>query len=110
MPVHENRCLRHRSAFRTAVIERAMANAAVQLVETAGGRSQVFTRIDGDFWHGTWEGDESQLRRIDVRTGEVLESLAMPTGVGVSGLEFDGGALFLLWRRKKREGESGPPS
>ena len=52
------------------------------------------TWIDGDFWHGTWEGDESELRRIDPRTGEVLESLAMPSGVGVSGLESNGADLF----------------
>jgi glutamine cyclotransferase len=52
------------------------------------------TWIDGDFWHGTWEGEESELRRIDPRTGEVLESLAMPPGVGVSGLESNGADLF----------------
>jgi glutamine cyclotransferase len=49
------------------------------------------TWVDGDLWHGTWEGDESELRRIDPDTGEVLESLQMPPGVGVSGLESDGG-------------------
>jgi len=52
------------------------------------------TWIDGELWHGTWEGDESDLRRVDPRTGEVLEQLAMPPGVGVSGLESDGGDLF----------------
>jgi glutamine cyclotransferase len=52
------------------------------------------TWIDGELWHGTWEGDESELRRIDPRTGEVLERLEMPAGVGVSGLESDGGDLF----------------
>jgi glutamine cyclotransferase len=52
------------------------------------------TWIDGELWHGTWEGDESELRRIDPRTGEVLESLTMPSGVGVSGLESNGGELF----------------
>lgn len=51
------------------------------------------TWADGDLWHGTWE-DESELRRIDPHTGEVLESLAMPAGVGVSGLESDGGERF----------------
>jgi len=48
------------------------------------------TWVDGELWHGTWEGDESDLRRIDPRTGEVLEQLDMPAGVGVSGLESDG--------------------
>ncbi len=52
------------------------------------------TWIDGEFWHGTWEGDESELRRIDSRTGEVLESVAMPPGTGISGLESDGGHQF----------------
>lgn len=52
------------------------------------------TWIDGELWHGTWEGDESELRRIDHRTGEVLERLEMPSGVGVSGLESDGGDRF----------------
>jgi glutamine cyclotransferase len=52
------------------------------------------TWVDGELWHGTWEGDESELRRIDSRTGEVLEKLEMPAGVGVSGLESDGSDQF----------------
>jgi glutamine cyclotransferase len=52
------------------------------------------TWIDGELWHGTWEGDESELRRLNPRTGEVLETLEMPPGVGVSGLESDGGDQF----------------
>jgi glutamine cyclotransferase len=52
------------------------------------------TWVDGELWHGTWEGDESELRRVDSRTGEVLESLAMPADVKVSGLESDGADLF----------------
>jgi glutamine cyclotransferase len=48
------------------------------------------TWVDGELWHGTWEGDESDLRRIDPATGEVLEQLDMPVGIGVSGLESDG--------------------
>ena len=52
------------------------------------------TFVEGALWHGTWEGDESELRRIDAKTGEVLESLKMPDGVGVSGLESDGGERF----------------
>ena len=52
------------------------------------------TWIDGELWHATWEGDESDLRRVDPRTGEVLERLEMPPGVEVSGLESDGGDLF----------------
>jgi glutamine cyclotransferase len=52
------------------------------------------TWVDGELWHGTWEGDESDLRRVDPGTGEVLERLEMPPGVGVSGLESDGGDRF----------------
>ena len=52
------------------------------------------TWVDGELWHGTWEGDESDLTRVDPRTGEVLERLDMPPGVGVSGLESDGGDQF----------------
>jgi len=52
------------------------------------------TWVDGELWHGTWEGEESELRRIDPRTGKVLESLEMPKGVGVSGLESDGADRF----------------
>ena len=52
------------------------------------------TWVDGELWHATWEGDESELRRIDPRTGDVLEKLEMPPGAGVSGLESDGGDRF----------------
>jgi len=52
------------------------------------------TFVDGELWHGTWENDESELRRISPDTGEVLESLAMPPGMHVSGLESDGRELF----------------
>ena len=50
--------------------------------------------VDGELWHGTSEGGESDVRRIDSGTGEVLERLEMPAGVGVSGLESDGGDRF----------------
>lgn len=52
------------------------------------------TWVDGDLWHGTWEGDDSELRRIDPDSGAVLERLEMPSGTGVSGLESDGADLF----------------
>ena len=52
------------------------------------------TWVDGELWHGTWEGDESDVRRVDPRTGEVLEKLEMPPGTAVSGLESDGRDLF----------------
>ena len=34
------------------------------------------------------------MRRVDPGTGEVLERLDMPAGMGVSGLESDGGDRF----------------
>ena len=52
------------------------------------------TWIDGELWHGTWEGDESELMRINPQTGNVLERIEMPPGTGVSGLESDGGDQF----------------
>ncbi len=52
------------------------------------------TWVDGELWHGTWEGDESELRQIDPASGDVLERLAMPAGVAISGLESDGGDRF----------------
>jgi glutamine cyclotransferase len=52
------------------------------------------TWVDGELWHGTWESDESELRRVDPRTGEVLEKIEMPAGASVSGLESDGREQF----------------
>ena len=52
------------------------------------------TWVDGELWHATWDGDESDLRRIDPRTGEVFERLDMPRGVGISGLESNGADQF----------------
>ena len=52
------------------------------------------TWVDGELWHGTWENDESELRRVEPVTGRVLERLAMPAGTGVSGLESDGRDTF----------------
>lgn len=49
------------------------------------------TWVEGELWHATWEGDESELRRVDPQSGKVLEQLEMPSGMGVSGLESDGG-------------------
>lgn len=52
------------------------------------------TWVQGELWHATWEGEESELRRIDPQTGAVLERVGMPAGTVVSGLESDGGDLF----------------
>src|SRR5262249_2271419 len=52
------------------------------------------TWVDGQLWHATWEGDESDVRRIDPETGEVLDRLEMPRGTGCSGLEADDHGRF----------------
>jgi len=52
------------------------------------------TWVDGELWHGSWENDQSELTRIDPRTGEALERLDMPPGLAVSGLESDGKDQF----------------
>ena len=52
------------------------------------------TWVDGELWHATWEGDESELRHIDPQSGAVLDRLEMPRGVNISGLESDGADLF----------------
>jgi outer membrane protein assembly factor BamB len=56
--------------------------------------NRFVTGVDGELWHGTWEGDESDIRHIDPDSGAVLERLEMPAGTAVSGLESDGGDLF----------------
>lgn len=52
------------------------------------------TWVDGELWHGTWDDDRSDLRRINPETGDVIESIEMPAGTGVSGLESDGADRF----------------
>jgi glutamine cyclotransferase len=52
------------------------------------------TWVDGELWHGTWEGDQGEIRNIDPESGKVLTRLTMPEGVAVSGLESDGADLF----------------
>ena len=52
------------------------------------------TWVDGELWHGTWEDEQSEIRRVDPQSGEVIEQLDMPPGVIVSGLEWNGGDAF----------------
>jgi glutamine cyclotransferase len=52
------------------------------------------TWVDGELWHATSEAEESELRRVDARTGQVLETLEMPRRANISGLESDGGERF----------------
>jgi glutamine cyclotransferase len=52
------------------------------------------TWVDDELWHGTWEGESSDLRHVDPDSGAVLEVLDLPPGVSVSGLESDGADRF----------------
>jgi glutamine cyclotransferase len=67
--------------------------AILRTIETSRFVTGV-TWVDGELWHGSWEADASDLRRLDPATGEVQERLDMPPGVAVSGLESDGGEQF----------------
>jgi len=50
--------------------------------------------VDDELWHATWEDEQSELRRIDPKSGEVYEQLMMPPGVTISGLESNGADIF----------------
>jgi len=52
------------------------------------------TWVDGELWHATWEADESGLRHIDAKSGQVLQELDMPDGMFISGLESNGKDQF----------------
>ncbi|MBJ3783584.1 Vgb family protein [Devosia sediminis] len=67
--------------------------AVIRSIETTRFVTGV-TWVDGELWHGTWQDDRSDIRHIDPATGDVLDVLEMPEGMGVSGLESDGGDRF----------------
>jgi len=52
------------------------------------------TWLNDELWHATWEGEVSEIRHVDAHTGEVLETLELPTGINVSGLESNGRDTF----------------
>jgi len=52
------------------------------------------TWVDGELWHGTWQDERSDLRHIDPASGNVIELVEMPEGMGISGLESDGADRF----------------
>lgn len=52
------------------------------------------TWVDGELWHATWQDDQSDLRQVDPASGEVLQTLTMPQGTFISGLESDGANRF----------------
>ncbi|MGH9489791.1 MAG: DUF5074 domain-containing protein [Terriglobales bacterium] len=58
------------------------------------------TWAEGELWHATSENEESELRRVNPRTGEVLEAIEVPPGVLVSGLESDGRGTFFCGGQK----------
>jgi len=61
------------------------------------------TFVDGELWHGTWKGDERDLRRVEPASGEVLDVLEMPAGTGVSGLESNGKDLLFCGGGKAKK-------
>ena len=79
--------------YRDRKIHQVDPGAIVRTIESNRFVTGV-TWVDGELWHGTWKGDESDLRRVDPQTGRVLEQLDMPPGVHVSGLESDGRDQF----------------
>jgi glutamine cyclotransferase len=52
------------------------------------------TWLGSELWHATFEDDRSELRHVDRDSGKVLESIEMPAGTMVSGLESDGRDRF----------------
>ena len=68
------------------------------------------TWVDGELWHGTWEGDESDLRRIDPRNGRGPGEARDAARSGRVGARVRWRRSVLLRRRKQREGESRPPA
>jgi outer membrane protein assembly factor BamB len=60
------------------------------------------TFADDELWHGTLEGGASEIRRVDVETGMVLDRLRMPEGALVSGLEAAGDVFYAGAHRQDR--------
>jgi glutamine cyclotransferase len=67
------------------------------------------TWIDGEFWHGTWEGDDSNLRRIDPQTGRSPGTTRHAAGSGHFGTRVRWRRSVFLWRRTERESEGRSP-
>ena len=47
-----------------------------------------------ELWHATLEDGQSDIRRVNPQSGEVVERLEVPAGVAISGLETDGTGVF----------------
>ena len=52
------------------------------------------TWIGSELWHATLENDQSEIRHIDKMTGKVLETVEMPAGALISGMESNGKDQF----------------
>jgi glutamine cyclotransferase len=52
------------------------------------------TWIGDELWHATLEDDASEIRHVDPRTGKVLETVEMPAGALISGMESNGKDQF----------------
>jgi glutamine cyclotransferase len=52
------------------------------------------TFCEGSLWHGAAGDEPSELRRIDQRSGAVLERVELPEEFSISGLESDGNERF----------------
>lgn len=52
------------------------------------------TSSDGELWHATWENEESEIRRVDPETGKVLDSMRMPEGTFIAGMEAGGDRFY----------------
>ena len=81
---HRNRKIHQVDPLTGAILRTIESNRFVTGVTWAGG----------ELWHGTWEANKSELRRIDPQSGQVLRQIDMPPGIAVSGLEFNGSDTF----------------
>jgi len=52
------------------------------------------TWIGTELWHATLENDQSEIRHIDKVSGKVLETVEMPAGALISGMESNGKDQF----------------
>jgi len=52
------------------------------------------TWIGSELWHATLENDQSEIRHIDKMSGKVLETVEMPAGALISGMESNGKDQF----------------
>jgi hypothetical protein len=68
------------------------------------------TWVDRELWHGTWEGDESDLRRIDSRTGGGPREARDAARSARVGARVRWRRSVLLRRGKQREDQGRPPA